>query len=70
MKKTAMPASAQRMTGCGSRIQNTGVSPRMTSRKVPPPTPVIAARKMKPTRSSSLREAASRPVTAKTTMPT
>ena len=54
----------------GVRIQKTGVTPSRTSRSVPPPTPVMAARKTKPTMSSSLREAASAPVAAKTRTPT
>jgi hypothetical protein len=41
----------------------------MTSRSVPPPTPVMAARKMKPTTSSCLREAVSAPVAANTATP-
>ncbi len=61
MKKTAIPANhAQHNAGCGSRIQTTGVSPRMASRNVAADTG-DGRQDDEADEMSSLREAASVP---------
>src|SRR3546814_5862176 len=66
MKCTTTAVAMQATTCSGSTTQNTGTS-SSRSRSVPPPTPVSTASHMKPTMSSSLREATSAPETAKAT---